>query len=115
VNRPEVRNAAPVAVPAPPAPARPLAVHIHRVVLDEAALGGLRLDARGRSLLQSALQGELAARLARGGGLEHLATGGALAQLRAGELRLAAGKDAASLGRALARKLARVLQAELEG
>lgn len=115
MNRPEVRNAAPVAVPAPAAPARPLAVHIHRVVLDEAALGGLRLDARGRSLLQSALQGELAARLARGGGLEHLATGGALAQLRAGELRLAAGKDAASLGRALARKLARVLQAELEG
>lgn len=90
---------------------RPLVVHVERLVLDEAVLGDLRLDARGRSALRAALQAELAARLAEGN-LQRLSSGGALADLRAGELQLPRGIDAASLGRKLGAQVAGALQAE---
>jgi hypothetical protein len=94
---------------------RPLAVHIDRIVLDEAVLGGARWDARTRlalrSALQSVLQQELAAGLAPAE-LDRLAAGGALARLPAGELRLATGTDAASLGRGLGTQIAAALKPE---
>ena len=126
MNRPEANatpSAATVGVGAlglPPAPPRQLSVHIDRVVLDEGALGGLRLDARARAMLQATLQGELSAQLQRAAGLGKLGVGGSLAWLHAGELRFSAGQDAATFSRALpreparelARQLARALQTE---
>lgn len=89
----------------------PLTVHIARLVLDEAALGGLKLDGRGRAALQAALQSELAARLAVAG-LGSLSVGGAVEQLRASDLRLTSGLDAAGLGRSLGTHIAGALQSE---
>jgi len=89
----------------------PLTVHIDRLVLDEAVLAGLKLDGRGRVALQAALQGELAARLT-GAGLGDLSAGGAIAHLRASDLRLTSGLDAAGLGRSLGTHIAGALQSE---
>lgn len=94
---------------------RPLAVHIDRLVIDEAALGGVALTARTRQALQAALEQtltrELAARLASGG-LPLLAQADAVDWLSAGTLRLAPGADAAALGRGLGTQVASALQME---
>ncbi|MGM9491721.1 hypothetical protein [Ideonella sp. YS5] len=89
----------------------PLTVHIARLVLDEAVLAGLKLDGRGRAALQAALQGELAARLAVTG-LGSLSVGGAVERLRASDLRLTSGFDAAGLGQSLGTHVAGALQTE---
>ncbi|HJV68750.1 hypothetical protein [Ideonella sp.] len=85
--------------------AAPVRIHIERLVIDPAALGGLALDARARTVLQAALQGELAALLSLPGAAERLATAGTTDHLRAGDLHVGAGQGAARLGRDLARSV----------
>lgn len=88
-------------------PAPPVKLHIERLVLDPAAVVGLRMDAHGRGALQSALQEAL--RTSLEASLREGSVGAtqptALAQLRTRPLHLPAGQDATQLGQALARVL----------
>lgn len=95
---------------------RPLAVHIDRIVLDEAVLGGVALTARTRQALQAAIVQAIERALAErapGGAWTGPATGATLDRLQAGELHLSPGAGASALGSSLGTQVAAALQTGL--
>jgi hypothetical protein len=72
-------------------------VHIERLVLD-----GLPVPPAERPLLQAAVEGELARRLAADGASSGVLAGGAFARLAAPPVHLPARPDAVTVGRQIA-------------
>lgn len=73
-------------------------LHIERLVLD-----GIELERGQESLLQAAVETELARMLSAEGLSTHLMSGGAMPRLQAGDIRLSAGGNSHQLGQQIAR------------